>query len=106
MKAGDCVRISNPARGAVIGSVLDITTPAALPAIPSARWTEWRTAAVRRILEQWHVDELAMLSYRWGGPPGPREVCFVALHIPGRGWHDLKRQPLTIEPAVREAAQP
>jgi hypothetical protein len=106
MKAGDCVRISNPRRGAVIGSVQAITTPAALPAIPDARFTEMRTKVVRRILEEWHVDQLAVLSYRWNGPPGPREVCFFALHIPGHGWHDLKRQPLTIEPAAQEAATP
>jgi hypothetical protein len=103
MKPGDTVRISNPRRGAVVGSVLEITTPAALPALPSARFTEMRTRVVRRILEEWHVDQLAALTYRWNGPTRSRDVCFVALRISGR-WYDLKRQELTIEPASQEPA--
>jgi hypothetical protein len=102
MNAGDCVRISNPARGAVIGSVLQVTTPAALPALPSHAFDELRTRAVRRILEEWHVSTIALLSYRFRGPTRSREVAFFALRISG-AWYDLKRQPLTIEPATSEA---
>jgi len=96
MNAGDTVRISNPARGAVVGSVLQVTTPAALPALPSHAFDELKTRAVRAILEEWHVSQIALLSYRYIGPHRTRDVCFFALRISG-AWYDLKHQPLSIE---------
>jgi hypothetical protein len=97
MNPGDTVRVHNPQRGEVVASILELTTPAALPSLPSHGFDELKTRAARAILEEWHVSQIALLSYRWNGPPAPREVCFFALRISG-AWFDLKRQPLTIEP--------
>ena len=95
LQSGDRVRVSNPQRGAVTATVLHTTTPAALPSLPH-EWDELKTRAVRRILEEWRVTNLALITYRYGPRGQDRDVCFFALEIAGR-WYDLKRQPLTIE---------
>jgi len=101
MRPGDAVRIGNPARGSVAGSVIELTTPAALPALPSHSFDNLKTASVRAILREWHVEEIALLAYRWNG----REVAFIALRI-SEAWYDLKRQPLTIEVITTQGGAP
>ncbi len=101
--AGDLVRVSNPARGAVVSTVVHVTTPAALPSLPHHDLDELKTHAARAILQEWCVDTIALIQYRWNGPPRPRDVAFVALQI-GGNWWDLKRQTLTITLLWRELA--
>lgn len=90
LEPGDLVRVANPKRGAVVARIVHTATPAELPALPH-RWDELKAASVRRILQSWAVDHLALIEYRYGN----RDVAFFALEIAGN-WYDLKRQALTI----------
>lgn len=92
LEAGSLIRISNPARGAVNGEIIDVRTPAELPSLSRKVWGKLQVAAVRRILAEWRVTRCALVGYRYGA----KDVAFFALEINGR-WYDLKRQELTLE---------
>ena len=96
MTAGDTVRISEPRRGAVIGSVLHVATPAELPTL-GAEWDPLKVRQVREILREWDVTHIVLLTHVHVTPTGPREAAFFAFEIAGQ-WRDLHGQLLTIEP--------
>jgi len=83
---GDRVLIAGPA-GEVIGEVLKVATPEALPQIEGAPPAK----EVQTILREWHVDLLLLITHKHGG----EDVCFFALRLPG-GWRDLHGQDLQV----------
>lgn len=73
------------------GRIESLKTPAELPDIQGIE-----AAAARKILREWHVSHVAVITYN----DGRRDLTFCALSVRGR-WYDLRRQELTIEPAPR-----
>lgn len=87
LHTGQRVRITGAA-GDVAGTVLETATPPHLPYIRGAPAVE----LVRKILAEWDVHQLALLSYpaRKGQP-----VTFLAM-LTSHGWRDLRGRRLTI----------
>ncbi len=101
MNAGDLVRVRN-AKREVIATVVHLATVAELPRL---RWKDFqylKVAAVQRLLAEWGVGEIALLTYRlkvMGRMVKTHQFC--AFDIAGR-WVDKHKEDLQIEPAGQE----
>ncbi len=89
LRAGDIVRISG-ARGTVIGQVVEIQPPSALPDLPGTHPAD----IVRAILEEAGITAVVWLSYT--NNHGQR-LLFAALRG-SDSWVDLQGNLLTVAP--------
>ena len=92
---GDRIVITNSTLLSLSGRILKIATLEELPALDSRYWAEMQAATVRRILEEWCVELVALIGYHYGRPGHGQELRFFILQIDGN-WYDVKRRPLDI----------
>jgi hypothetical protein len=92
IRPGDRIQVTG-VRGTVLATVQSIATPAELPGLPAPAPPD--VSQVREILEEFQVDQVAMISYE---AADKTTLVFAALHVHNK-WRDMRGQLLEISPA-------